>query len=104
MKNLEERKKQIIAELTKEAQYYGEDGNTVVISKTQRGAWLKIRKVWRRDTSDSEVEDINLDHIDRGVVEILEEGGEYDSCLLNSAPIPEKEKAGVYISVWVLRL
>jgi|EndMetStandDraft_8_1072994.scaffolds.fasta_scaffold495638_1 hypothetical protein len=101
-------KKRVKAMLSdlKDAQWLGEDCNAAACSaKTQRGAWIKIRALFRADIGDYEAEEIKLDDIVPAWARLAteedrkEEGIEHNNCdwyvmYEMQSPYP----------VWVLRI
>lgn len=87
MKLEEKRRVRMMLSDLKDAHWLGEDCDAAACySKTQRGAWLKIRALFKRDVSPLEAEEIKLEDIVPGWARLAteedreEEGIDNNNC------------------------
>lgn len=86
-------------ELMKEAVGFGDDGCVGVISKTQRGAWIKIRQYARYNFGESESQEIKIEDVVPVFVELARKHDEYDSYLCRKK---DRKRTGLYLDVWAV--
>lgn len=77
--------KQYLKELSAEAQWIGEDGNAVCVSSTERGAFLKFKRLMRGDVGEIEADELKLEDVGKGYLHLAteltkEEHGEMEEC------------------------
>lgn len=88
---------------TEGAVWIGEDGSACALATTKRGAWIKIRALFKRDCGVSEAQEVKLEEISVGWMRLPTEedrerwGDQYEWF------VEYAEKDATHFPVWVYR-